>query len=87
MLSKQGMVHRVVQCATYKPKYSDITSYNDAYPTDKLPEYTFLYYMRKPDSGGELEIGSPEWTINKTFAPEENRLLYFERHHTQGATV
>ena len=58
--------------------HSDITSYNDAYPTDNLPEYTYLNFMRKPVSGGELEIGSPEWTIYKTFAPEENRLLYFD---------
>tara|TARA_B100000287_G_C20531488_1_gene741061 strand:+ start:398 stop:943 length:546 start_codon:yes stop_codon:yes gene_type:complete len=61
------------------PKWhSDITSYNDGYPTNNLPEHTFLYYMREPDSGGELEIGGPEWSINKTFAPKENRLLYFD---------
>ena len=52
--------------------HCDIQSYNDKYPTDNLPENTFLYYMREPDSGGNLEIvGDGSWP------PRKNRLMYF----------
>ena len=57
--------------------HSDILSYNDKYPIDQLPEHTFLYYMRAPDTGGCLEIGGEKWTISKTIEPIENRLVYF----------
>jgi hypothetical protein len=58
--------------------HSDILSYNDKYPTNHLPEYTYLYYMREPDSGGHLEIGNEDWAVNQTFEPKTNRLLYFD---------
>jgi len=56
--------------------HCDILSYNDVYPTD-LPEYTFIYYMREPKSGGHLEIGGDRWPNNKICEPIPNRLLYF----------
>ena len=62
--------------------HNDILSYCDKYPMNQLPESTFIYYMRAPDSGGHLEIGGPigndSWSINKTFEPKTNRLLYFD---------
>ena len=58
--------------------HSDILSYNDKYPTNQLPEWTFVYYMREPDSGGHLEIGGEKWSINETIAPKVNRLVYFD---------
>ena len=62
----------------FDPVYhSDIFSYNDEYPTI-LPEYTFLYYMHAPKSGGHLQIGGKEWSFDETFAPTPNRLLYFD---------
>ena len=61
------------------PKWhSDILSYNDKWPTNELPEYTFLYYMREPDSGGLLEVGNDDWRINRTIAPKVNRLVCFD---------
>ena len=58
--------------------HSDILSYNDEYPTDNLPEYTFLYYMREPDSGGHLEVGGKDWKVNEIIEPKANRLVYFD---------
>ena len=58
--------------------HSDILSYNDKYPTDNLPESTFLYYMRAPETGGHLEIGGEEWTLYETYEPVPNRLIYFD---------
>ena len=73
--------------------HNDILSYCDKYPTDLLPEYTFIYYMRSPNSGGHLEFGGyngcgdyaenskirkTSWTIEKTVEPIENRLVYFD---------
>jgi hypothetical protein len=58
--------------------HSDILSYNDNYPTDNIPEHTFLYYMRAPETGGYLEISGEEWALNKTFEPVPNRLIYFD---------
>lgn len=61
--------------------HDDIRSYNDNYPTNNLPEYTFLYYMRAPDTGGHLEIkGTVRMSSSgdTTFEPIPNRLLYFD---------
>ena len=61
--------------------HDDIRSYNDNYPTNNLPEYTFLYYMRAPDTGGYLEIkGTARMSSSgdTTFEPIPNRLLYFD---------
>ena len=58
--------------------HCDIMSYNDKYPTDNLPENTFLYYMREPDSGGNLEIGGPEWVVTRSWPAKKNRLMYFD---------
>ena len=61
--------------------HDDIRSYNDNYPTNNLPEYTFLYYMRAPDTGGHLEIkGTVRMSSSgdATFEPIPNRLLYFD---------
>ena len=61
--------------------HDDIRSYNDVYPTNNLPEYTFLYYMRAPDTGGQLEIkGTSRMSSfgDTTFEPIPNRLLYFD---------
>ena len=69
--------------------HDDILSYNDNYPTDNMPEHTFLYYMRAPKTGGRLEIGGENWQIDKTFEPIPNRLLYFSAtipHRVQSYT-
>jgi hypothetical protein len=58
--------------------HCDIQSYNDKYPTDNLPENTFLYYMREPDSGGNLEIGGHKWVVTRSWPPRKNRLMYFD---------
>ena len=62
--------------------HNDILSYNNKYPADNLPESTFIYYMRAPDSGGHLEFGGPgeieDWKIEKTIDPIPNRLVYFD---------
>lgn len=62
--------------------HNDILSYCDKYPTDLLPEFTFLYYMRSPKQGGHLEFAGKylgmEWDINTTIEPIENRLIYFD---------
>ena len=62
--------------------HNDILSYCDKYPINNLPEHTFIYYMRSPDSGGHLEFGGAgikeDWAINKTVEPIPNRLLYFD---------
>ena len=61
--------------------HDDIRSYNDNYPMNNLPEYTFLYYMRAPDTGGHLEIkGTVRMSSSgdTTFEPIPNRLLYFD---------
>ena len=61
--------------------HDDIQSYNGVYPTNNLPEYTFLYYMRAPDTGGHLEIkGTARMSSSgdTTFEPIPNRLLYFD---------
>ena len=58
--------------------HSDILSYNDKLPTNHLPERTFVYYMREPDSGGHLEIGGKTWSVNETIEPKVNRLVYFD---------
>ena len=63
--------------------HNDILSYNDDYPADKLPEFTFIYYMRAPNSGGNLEFGGPgtdgvDWWIDWTVEPIPNRLVYFD---------
>ena len=72
--------------------HDDIRSYNDNYPTNNLPEYTFLYYMRAPDTGGYLEIkGTARMSSSgdTTFEPIPNRLLYFDAtltHRVQSYT-
>ena len=58
--------------------HNDILSYCDKYPTNQLPESTFIYYMRAPDKGGHLEIGSETWKFNFTYRPIPNRLIYFD---------
>ena len=61
--------------------HDDIQSYNDNYPTNNLPEYTFLYYMRAPDTGGHLEIGTTSRMRSSgdtIFEPIPNRLIYFD---------
>ena len=58
--------------------HNDILSYNDEYPINQLPESTFIYYMRAPDKGGHLEIGSETWKFNFTYRPIPNRLIYFD---------
>ena len=62
--------------------HNDILSYCDEYPINSLPESTFIYYMRSPDSGGHLEIGGPgpvsDWKCTTTFEPIPNRLIYFD---------
>ena len=62
--------------------HNDILSYNDEYPINSLPESTFIYYMRAPDSGGHLEFGGSgpigEWKLNTTVEPIPNRLVYFD---------
>ena len=62
--------------------HNDILSYNDKYPKDNLPESTFIYYMRVPDSGGHLEFGGPgtpeDWKVEQTIEPIPNRLIYFD---------
>jgi hypothetical protein len=58
--------------------HNDILSYCDNYPAGELPESTFIYYMRKPDSGGHLEFGGKEWTLDTTVEPIPNRLVYFD---------
>ena len=58
--------------------HCDIQSYNDKYPIDNLPENTFLYYMREPDSGGNLEIGGHKWVVTRSWPPRKNRLMYFD---------
>ena len=64
--------------------HNDIMSYNDKYPTDTTPEHTFLYYMRAPETGGHLEIGTGpdlgdvQWIVSDTYEPVPNRLLYFD---------
>ena len=57
--------------------HNDILSYCDKYVENSLPESTFIYYMRAPDTGGHLEIGSETWKITTTFEPIPNRLIYF----------
>jgi len=62
--------------------HNDILSYNDKYPINQLPESTFIYYMRAPDSGGYLEFGGlgtlEDWTMDVTIEPIPNRLAYFD---------
>ena len=58
--------------------HNDILSYNDECPDDKLPEFTFIYYMRAPDSGGQLEFGGPGNSIDWKVEPVPNRLVYFD---------
>ena len=59
--------------------HSDILSYNNSYPKDELiPESTFLYYMREPDSGGNLELGDSDWRITRSWPVKKNRLMYFD---------
>jgi hypothetical protein len=62
--------------------HNDILSYNDSYPKDELiPESTFLYYMREPDSGGNLVVVGDTDSMpygGGTFgSPRKNRLMYF----------
>ena len=57
--------------------HTDILSYNDSYPKDELiPEITFLYYMREPDSGGNLEIGGPKWVVTRSWPPRKLSLIH-----------
>ena len=66
--------------------HNDILSYNDKYPINNLPEHTFIYYMRSPDSGGHLEFGGPgikeDWTMGVPVEPIPNRLIYFDAFMT-----
>ena len=56
--------------------HNDIDSYctqnGVKYMPKKLPEYTCLYYMRTPDSGGELELETGD-----LIQPGINRLVVF----------
>jgi hypothetical protein len=65
------------------PKWhSDIESYCTVKGFVKepqpLPEYTFIYYVKSPDSGGNLQIGGPRWGIHRQIEPIQNRLVYFD---------
>ena len=56
--------------------HNDIDSYctynqTPHYP-DRLPDYTYLYYMKTPDNGGMLEIETGDLV-----QPKINRLVYF----------
>jgi len=56
--------------------HNDIDSYctqnGVKHAPKKLPKYTFLYYMRSPDSGGELELETGD-----LIQPLTNRLVRF----------
>ena len=56
--------------------HDDINSYctQDGIPyyPKRKPEFTYLYYIHKPDAGGELELETGDLLI-----PKVNRLIYF----------
>ena len=67
------------------PKWhSDIESYctlnGNVMAPQPLPEYTFIYYVKSPDSGGNLQFGgtNPDWHIFHEIEPIQNRLVYFD---------
>ena len=67
------------------PKWhNDIESYctvnGHVMAPQPLPEYTFIYYVKSPHSGGNLQFGNdkPEWKIDREIEPIENRLVYFD---------
>tara|TARA_R100000008_G_C3580959_1_gene168479 strand:+ start:1061 stop:1597 length:537 start_codon:yes stop_codon:yes gene_type:complete len=56
--------------------HDDIDSYctqnKVQYYPDKKPDYTYLYYVKTPDEGGELELETGD-----ILTPKTNRLLCF----------
>jgi len=61
---------------THPQWHDDINSYctynNKPYYPKKLPDYTYLYYMKSPNKDGLLEIETGDMIY-----PKVNRLVYF----------
>ena len=65
------------------PKWhNDIESYctvkGQVMQPQPLPEYTFIYYVKSPDSGGNLQFGGPRFGIDHEIKAVQNRMIYFD---------